>query len=166
MIGNLTFPIRHAGQYYDQEVNIFYNYFRDYDPITGRYVESDPIGLAGGLNTYAYVGNNPIGFVDPEGLVSQGNHKLDLDQVKRIKEQLKDPTIDKKTRNELKAKLKRHEKAVGERSSRISKDKFLKNSFLLPLILACDADPCNPICQSAGLGDACQFKDKLIACQN
>ena len=54
--GNLTFPIRHAGQYYDAEVNIFYNYFRDYDPITGRYVESDPIGLNGGLNTYGYVG--------------------------------------------------------------------------------------------------------------
>ena len=52
----MTFPIRHAGQYYDQEVGIFYNYFRDYDPITGRYVESDSIGLDGGLNTFGYVG--------------------------------------------------------------------------------------------------------------
>lgn len=58
--GNLTFPIRHAGQYYDQEVNLFYNYFRDYDPVTGRYVESDPIGLDGGLNTYGYVDSNPL----------------------------------------------------------------------------------------------------------
>ncbi|WP_252053671.1 RHS repeat-associated core domain-containing protein [Acinetobacter silvestris] len=65
--GNLTFPIRHAGQYYDQEVGIFYNYFRDYDPITGRYVESDPIGLDGGLNTYGYVGGNSLHAVDPRG---------------------------------------------------------------------------------------------------
>ena len=65
--GTLTFPIRHAGQYYDQEVNLFYNYFRDYDPITGRYIESDPIGLDGGLNTYGYVEGNPLGAVDPTG---------------------------------------------------------------------------------------------------
>ncbi|MDM1022274.1 RHS repeat-associated core domain-containing protein [Acinetobacter sp. VNK23] len=53
---NLIILLRYAGPYYDAEVNVFYNYFRDYDPITGRYVESDPIGLDGGLNTYRYVG--------------------------------------------------------------------------------------------------------------
>jgi uncharacterized protein RhaS with RHS repeats len=45
-----------------------YNYFRDYDPAIGRYIESDPIGLRGGLSTFGYVDGNPLKLVDPFGL--------------------------------------------------------------------------------------------------
>jgi RHS repeat-associated protein len=60
--------LRYSGQYYDSESGVNYNYFRDYEPATGRYLESDPIGLRGGYSTYAYVGSSPASAVDPSGL--------------------------------------------------------------------------------------------------
>src|SRR5690348_14043679 len=56
------------GQYYDAETGLTQNYFRDYDSATGRYIESDPIGLDGGTNTYGYAGADPIELGDPFGL--------------------------------------------------------------------------------------------------
>ena len=61
---DLAFP----GQKRDRETGKHYNYFRDYDPGVGRYVESDPIGLRGGLSTFGYVANKPTLAVDPKGL--------------------------------------------------------------------------------------------------
>ena len=63
---NLRFP----GQYLDRETGLHYNYFRTYDPATGRYTQSDPIGLGGGVSTYGYVHQNPLRGIDPLGLVT------------------------------------------------------------------------------------------------
>ena len=67
--GGINNPLRFPGQYADVETGYSYNYFRDYDPSLGRYIQSDPIGLAGGVNTFGYVFGNPVIRIDPYGLV-------------------------------------------------------------------------------------------------
>ncbi len=68
-LGTFVYNLRFPGQYYQAETGLNLNYFRDYDPQTGRYIESDPIGLAGGsYSTYAYVDDDPVKLKDPTGL--------------------------------------------------------------------------------------------------
>jgi RHS repeat-associated protein len=68
-LGMFAFNLRFPGQYWDSETGTAYNYHRTYDASIGRYIQSDPIGLHGGLSTYGYVRGNPLGLIDPLGLV-------------------------------------------------------------------------------------------------
>lgn len=72
-LGLFEYNLRFPGQQYDAAVGLHYNYFRDYDPAVGRYSQSDPIGLAGGINTYRYAYANPLEYLDPEGLAATCN---------------------------------------------------------------------------------------------
>ncbi|MDP3229513.1 MAG: RHS repeat-associated core domain-containing protein, partial [Acidovorax sp.] len=64
----LAFNLRYPGQQWDPETQLSYNLNRYFDPQTGRYVQSDPIGLDGGWNRFGYVGGNPLNGIDPQGL--------------------------------------------------------------------------------------------------
>lgn len=67
VVSNIRFP----GQYYDSETGLHYNWHRDYQPRTGRYLEADPIGIDQGRNhLYVYVQNDPVNLIDPLGLIS------------------------------------------------------------------------------------------------
>ena len=70
------FHPRFPGQYFDKETNLHYNYFRYYEPETGRYVSPDPIGLKGGINIYGYVEQDPLSFIPyfPLEEFSNGSH--------------------------------------------------------------------------------------------
>ncbi|MDO8465713.1 MAG: RHS repeat-associated core domain-containing protein [Gallionella sp.] len=71
-----------SGRCHDKETGTFYNYFRDhYFAELGRYGQSDPIGLRGGLNTFTYALSNPLKWVDPLGLFSPGAHDAIIDSA-------------------------------------------------------------------------------------
>ncbi|NYE28233.1 RHS repeat-associated protein [Rhodanobacter sp. K2T2] len=67
--GGLILNLRFPGQYYDAETGTNYNMYRNYEPTTGRYLQSDPIGLNGGISTFDYAENNPLMYTDAAGLL-------------------------------------------------------------------------------------------------
>ena len=87
-LGIFDLPLRFAGQRYDKETNLYYNHFRDYDASNGRYMQSDPLGLYGGLNTYAYVALSPLRFSDRLGLMDPLREQLMKDLSKKAWEEV------------------------------------------------------------------------------
>ena len=77
VVSGFNFNFRLPGQYFDSETNLNYNIHRDYNPVWGRYMSSDPLGLAAGINTYGYVSGNSLGNSDRLGLLPV-EHYLDL----------------------------------------------------------------------------------------
>ncbi len=75
--GQFSFNLRFPGQYYDAETGLNYNRFRDYNPAIGGYLQSDLIGLRGGINTYAYAYGSPLRYGDPYGLYSLDDFSSD-----------------------------------------------------------------------------------------
>jgi len=99
--GGFEQPLRLEGQYFDPDTGLHDNVLRTYDPDAGRYLEPDPLGLAAGLNPFAYVDGNPLVATDPLGLIlfafdgtgngATGRNGEDVSNVRKFFEQYEDP---------------------------------------------------------------------------
>ncbi|EPW1077465.1 RHS repeat-associated core domain-containing protein, partial [Escherichia coli] len=84
--GRVEQNLRYQAQYLDRETGLHYNLHRYYDPDVGRFIVTDPIGLAGGINLYAYA-PNPLGWIDPLGLTCKLTNQQFKNKLKRIRNQ-------------------------------------------------------------------------------
>jgi RHS repeat-associated protein len=91
-LGVLNFNHRFPGQYYDRETGLHQNWNRDYDSSLGRYVQSDPVGLEAGTNTYAYTNGNPVSRADPTGKDDLLNCAMTGDCTSQARECLLNPS--------------------------------------------------------------------------
>src|SRR5262249_55590112 len=71
---NAVAAFRYTGRRYDPETGLYFYRARAYSPAIGRFLQADPVGAYGGMNLYAYVGNDPVNMVDPTGLWSPAAH--------------------------------------------------------------------------------------------
>jgi RHS repeat-associated protein len=82
-----VYNLRYPGQYYQAETGLNQNTYRDYDPVVGRYIESDPMGLAGGRNTYSYVNGSPVFHRDARGLQEEEEDEEEETPIEQITRQ-------------------------------------------------------------------------------
>ncbi len=108
--------LRFPGQFADGETGFNYNYFRTYDPSIGRYTQSDPIGLQGGLNTYAYVGGNPLNYIDMFGLERGKRNVRDTGLADLTDEEVSARARDKSVSKAERRRAQREEKARKQRN--------------------------------------------------
>ncbi|WP_411828650.1 RHS repeat-associated core domain-containing protein [Metapseudomonas otitidis] len=154
--GNIDVILRFPGQVADAHSGLYYNYFRDYDPQTGRYVESDPIGLDGGLNTYGYVEGNPLSYFDTFGLAKGRKQNISDSGLTHLSdEEISARARDRSLSGEERRRYQKEEKSRGERNKEKRRNnKGRIRSITGPLIhieLACiaGAAPCE-LCEELG----------------